>query len=47
MNEKINQIALQELGIKIANLEIQNALLIVQLKVLQEEMKNEEPKATE
>jgi len=43
----INQITLQELGIKIANLEIQNAQLVAQLKVLQEDSKSEEPKATE
>jgi hypothetical protein len=44
----VNQIAVQELGIKIANLEITNAQLVAQLKILQEEAKkiNEEQKET-
>ena len=44
---EINQITLQELGIKIANLEIQNAQLMAQLKVLQEELNSEQPKVAE
>jgi len=47
MNEKIVNKMVENLGIKIANLEIQNAELLAQIKVLQEEMTNSETKATD